>query len=1575
MAETLDPLATAQRIEDDYRSYLTTSFAPIKQTLRDDFVAALAEPGRIRKGPILQATPPYRPGKTMADLVADGVLHRDFLGTGSAALPTERPLYLHQQEALEKLNNQRNLIVATGTGSGKTECYLLPVLDHLLREREAGTLAQPGVRALLLYPMNALANDQMKRIRDLFAPYPEIRFGRYVGDTEADPDKALAKYKNQLRTTPPPGELIDRASIQARPPHVLLTNFAMLEYLLLRPNDSTIFDGPSGDHWRFMVLDEVHVYDGAKGAEVAMLLRRVRDRVHQSEHGKLQCIGTSATLGRGVEDSAKVAEFAQALFDESFTDQDVVHPARLPLRHGASEWTIDEAKLAQLHAAWAEEAVPDQLLAIAGRAVDGAAATSVGTALWTILHNEHHVVELQRRIEEHSQDLALLADVAQGFVDPTRAIVRLVDLCIAARRDEASAPLIPARYHLWLRASEGSFACLHPHHPHGSVRVKLDRFEHCPDCSRQRTESKMMELAICRHCRKEFLVGQVEDDVFRLASGFERHLVHLIPEEVEDLASEVDEDEESIEGEADPNTEKSRLCLGCGTLSTSATKCLCSSPTWLTVTQLPKTPGGVVKRCPHCKRHSNIGVALRFMSGSEAPVAVIATSLYQSLPAAPNPPRRASAGGRKLLMFSDSRQDAAFFAPYLQRTYSRALERRMLWQRLAGDTEVSKFGDLVQPICRQAERLGVLDEDDGKGNAAAVMSWLFAEIVATDRRQSIDGVGLAEVGPALPARFDVPAALAPFQLDEREAFDVTKVLLDSLRQSAAVTPPDEVNVKEDIRFAPRNTTGWVRGSGSSPGVLAWTPARGANRRADYLAKLARARGIQADIPIVLRDLWDELTDAGSPMAKVLQAHDVAGLGTVYALNHERIEFRSPAAGAVPRRCSVCRQVWWRNVAGVCPTYKCEGQLHDISEPETNHYSSLYQRLSPWPITVEEHTGQLRPSRAAELQEKFTRGELNALSCSTTFELGVDVGEVQAVLLRNVPPSPANYVQRAGRAGRRLGSAALVVAFAQRRSHDRSYFDEPAAMVDGLVSAPFITIDNESIVRRHVHAIAFAQFERERVDQGGFPVRTMADLLDGPNGQSVADRFIVWLQARPQSLLAVLRRVVPAETANVIGVVSWTWVDRLLAADQSGFGGWLTDLLSSARADLAELEALEDEASANKNHGRAASLARTRRTFEQRRVIDQFAQRGVLPKYGFPVDVVDLDVSRSQNGTVLDLNRDLRLGILEFAPGAKVVAANRLWTSIGIKMLGGRQLPEWFWGICGGCGTLRSQLADPGMTNNESFVTPCEQCGSDEFAQGRRGRFVIPMFGFVGDGDRERPGETRPPREGYLETYFAEFDGPAPAVEVVELGGVPLLSRSSRRGWVTVFNRGRSRVGFMYCSTCGYATDEPPRRTAKNAQPPKHTRPHSAKECVGRARPIDLGHRFITNVLELQLPEAQGAWKAGVASTSTLHALIAGAPAVGVTQNDIGGSLAVGANGQPVIVLFDDVPGGAGHTRHLRENLSQLVDSAIERVAGCSCGLDTSCYGCLRSFRNQRDHDQLVRAAALDVLGQLKGSGR
>ncbi|MCB0992105.1 MAG: hypothetical protein KDB16_14100, partial [Acidimicrobiales bacterium] len=192
-------------------------------------------------------------------------------------------------------------------------------------------------------------------------------------------------------------------------------------------------------------------------------------------------------------------------------------------------------------------------------------------------------------------------------------------------------------------------------------------------------------------------------------------------------------------------------------------------------------------------------------------------------------------------------------------------------------------------------------------------------------------------------------------------------------------------------------------------------------------------------------------------------------------------------------------------------------------------------------------------------------------------------------------------------------------------------------------------------------MAFAQFERERVDRGAPPLRTIHAFVDGGDA-SVAAGFIEWLQAHPASLQQALDRLVPAAVREAVGVDSWAWVERLVEADESGFGGWLTDVVQQARSDFDELARLEVEASEARQHRRAEHFARTRRTLEERRLIDQFAQRGVLPKYGFPVDVVDLDVSRSEDGRLLELNRDLRLGILEFAPGAKVVAANKLWTS-------------------------------------------------------------------------------------------------------------------------------------------------------------------------------------------------------------------------------------------------------------------------------------------------------------------------
>ena len=1565
--QVLDPLAVADKIADEYRSYLTTTYRPADPQLRKELDETLRQDRRIRRGPLLQATPPYEPGSTLAALADAGVVHQQIvLDRPDAPLPAHRPLYKHQEEALRKLQQGRNLVVATGTGSGKTECYLIPILSHLLAERDAGTLGQPGVRALLLYPMNALANDQMKRIRELFAPYPEITFGRYVGETRHTYDQALARHRSQFNTDPDSGELIDRESMQERPPHVLLTNYAMLEYLLLRPRDSSFFDGPTGRHWRSVVLDEVHVYDGARGAELGMLLRRVRDRVWNSERGRLQCVGTSATLGRGQEDSDQVAAFAEQLFDELFTADDVVHPQRLPLTKGDVGWSMTSEVVSRLHLAWASGADSKSLGAIAGERMPSGflrSADTVNQTLWNILANERHVIGVQRHLNSGAKDCVELLGMLGDSEWTARHLTQLVDLAVAAHRDDHAAPLLPARYHLFIRASEGAFACWHPDHPAGSPRLLLDRHVTCPACDRLRIRSRMFEMAFCRHCGADYIVGRRDptDATIVTAASHERGLLHLL--RVPADASEVeDEDETAIEQAPEDAPTDWRICASCGFLGDQDNRCTCGGPQ-LEVRAANAGKAEPLRRCLSCQRHSTSSLALRFVSGSDAPVAVVATSLYQSLPEPMKGRRRVSAGGRKMLMFSDSRQDAAFFAPYLRRTYGRAVERRALWSTLIKDEDPSRLRELLKPLRTLAERYGLLDEEGGKLNETAAETWLLAEVLATDRRQSLDGVGLAEIGPWIPHRFEPPRSLTSIGLTEDEAVDVVRVLLDSVRLAAAVSVPTASIIKEDQHFAPRNTTTWLRRDASEPGIIAWVPSRGLNRRLDFLQKLFVRRGLSTDATEVLRQLWLELTDKDSGLPSVLVAHNDPQRGTLFALDHGQIECSPRTDEHQPLRCGQCGQTWWRSVDGVCPTFRCAGTLERHDTSETNHYRTLYESLSLAPLEVEEHTGQLLSSHAADLQEKFINGEINSLSCSTTFELGVDVGDVQAVLLRNVPPSPANYVQRAGRAGRRLGSPALVTTFCQRRSHDLHYFNQPQAMVDGFVMPPVIPAHNDSIARRHVHAVAFAAFERLRARQA-MEARSVEDYLGGD--KRPVDEFRWWLESRPAEVFDALNRLLPAELRERLGVASWEWSARLFEADDSGFGGWWTRAFDDVASEIEAIDGAIAEASVAQKFTFAAALQRTQKTVKGRRLLNFLAQRGVLPKYGFPVDVVELEMARGEEAARnIDLARDLRLAILEFAPGASVVAANHLWKSVGIRIPRGRDLVRYRWSECK-CGAFSSQI----LVGDDGPLA-CQTCGGDQFV--RHGKYIIPIFGFVGEKEKAEPGESRPPREGRLETYFTEFHGTPPEPQLVNLGGHDFELRESRHGWITVFNRGRANSGFRVCLSCGYAVDMlSVKRTAKakSKEREKHQRPGTDKPCSGYLSTLDLGHRFLTDIVEFAVPLGGLSIAPRVAAMSAAHALMAALPAIGVSQQDVGASLSTRGEDKHTIVLYDEVPGGAGHTRYIKQHLEMLMRAALDKVRSCSCGEETSCYGCLRNFRNQQFHDELVRGAATEVLERL-----
>ncbi len=305
----------------------------------------------------------------------------------------------------------------------------------------------------------------------------------------------------------------------------------------------------------------------------------------------------------------------------------------------------------------------------------------------------------------------------------------------------------------------------------------------------------------------------------------------------------------------------------------------------------------------------------------------------------------------------------------------------------------------------------------------------------------------------------------------------------------------------------------------------------------------------------------------------------------------------------------------------------------------------------------------------------------------------------------------------------------------------------------------------------------------------------------------------------------------------------------------------------------------------------------------------------------------------------------------------------MWETAGLRILPGKALIRKRWAVCLHCRRFRSRLFEL------EGDWPCPTCASNMISGG--GTFVIPSFGFVGRRVEEKPGESRPQKTGFSERYFDEYEGDPPAAEWRKLRGSSLELRYSRQARITVINTG-GRSGFIFCTSCGYVTNQRPKagkRKKKKAEEEGHARPRAGGgTCTTFTSFVQLGHQYLTDAVEIRFES--GVLPPG-SEQSTLQAILAATNAVGISPNDVDGDVApYSAEPASGLVLFDAVPGGAGHASHLADRLETLFDAAYSIATSCECGEDSSCYACLRSYRNQRHHDSLERGLAVRALQQV-----
>ncbi|MDL9947325.1 DUF1998 domain-containing protein [Gordonia sp. ABSL11-1] len=1759
IAETISEIRTA------LRDYIEATYHIGHPSLIRQRQVLLDSLGNTYQAPFLESTPRYTAGQRFADLGLDAAVH-DLFGVLTSTAGDVKPLvfdppYTHQATALEAIaRDGRSLVVTTGTGSGKTETFLLPMLAKLAEEaaNRPASFGTPAVRALVLYPMNALVNDQLGRLRlllgddrvtsqfDRWAGRPP-RFARYTSRTlypgvrTAKKDqvrlKSLEKYyialldeaakgnsPRQKRAQalvgelkargkwpakpdlnawygssgqrwqnsqtgefqravmlPNDAELLTRHEVLNWPPDVLITNYSMLEYMLMRPLERPIFDATkqwledNPDENFFLIIDEAHLYRGASGAEVALLMRRLRARLGISAD-RVQVIATSASFS----DTEYAKAFAAQLTGKSVGDFDAV-TGTLDLRDPAAVGTAaDAAALAdvQMDRYYAAEDDPARIEATASllayrKVVPGPGAES-SAVLFRALHDFPPLGMLVNATMKKALPLSELGQLIFPNADvelADRAVSTLISLASAARLKSDGAGLLPCRVHAFFRGLPGLWACLDPDCiverdgiPKGPIGAMYGQPQNTCGCG-----ARVFELFTCRQCGTAYaraytdnvenpsFLWQEPGKAFNTASGpvSELEPIDLLLEEPPENDSNAELKElDLITGRLNPHDLGERwrpiwLCLSRredqGSDDGSGDD---------TSTKKPK-PGEFVP-CGLCGEKASFGQSSvqDHQTKGDQPFQALVSRQVEVQPPGPQPATEfAPLRGRKVLAFSDSRQVAARLAPNVQDYSLRDAVRPIV---LKGWAELSKQAVIAPSLSLEhlylaslvgANLLGVRlrPELDGteKFTAFGQVAKSLKRGALTDPSELIQLYTIQERPPQSLLRNLVPTLTSQYYSFQalglatlRERANLTDDLLAELVDIPGVATGDDAK----IALMRLWLSLWRR-----PGI--WFSAMNAEWKGTKVQAVTGNFGkIKSWLPT--RDARRAFQNEWLP---VLQNEFCQQVGDKYQLSAQTVALELGDGWGYCQRCRFTQ----RPFPGRTTCISCGANAVETLHPDTDevfkarkgYYRASSKRALATPpgevmsIVAAEHTAQLNSSQSDDVFSKAEMYELlfqdvdlavpapgqqrdvaiDLLSCTTTMEVGIDIGSLSGVALRNMPPSRANYQQRAGRAGRRGNAVATVIAFGSADTHDDHYFREPKEMISGEVSDPVLTMDNVEIAKRHVTAFLLQRYHQDRIqvfDPATMPANlfevlgSVADFLSETATLNRTD-FEKWLGSNEAALRGEVDDWLPGEIAGELrsevlsGLIKTTLEGIDHALDIESEGGSTGSAETGDVPPPPEGEASESDVGGDENgsdedagvendgdgrtddagedSGEDPSSQRART-----KLLDRLLYKGVLPRYAFPTDVVSFHIFDEDRSTpyrpVFEYapSQGLTVALSQYAPGKVVWVDKREWTSGALYSPMRRELTDaWqqrlMYFECQDCHYATHvpwEQSDRGRTDF------CPACKGERFGPGMN--WLRPP-GFA-HPTNEPPGTSPDDQPAVSYATRAKLIAGGPGKEDLWQQVTDRIQQNFDRTTLLVSNTGPRNEGYTFCTWCGLIepTAMPTPLLAGTHHKPFPTDPNDAMCPGGRAtRGLVLGTDFISDVLLIRLSVTDPVTlrpsflSSQVALRTLAEALtIAATAQLQIEANELQAEFRpaltpLGGHGREAeIYLYDTLAGGAGFTQQVSDMGRRIFELALDRLENCPEDCDESCYRCLRSFRNRFEHTHLDRHVGASLLRYL-----